>query len=92
VSPVLQNVCLQLCLSLLDYKLHGKLSDSIVVGFLAALGINKERNGLDGAAIYTLKLLGFVKLAHLLVIQHAVIEHWAGRVIFPNELVAELQD
>jgi hypothetical protein len=48
VSPVLQNVCLQLCLSLLDHKLHGKLSDSIVVGFLAALGINKERNGLDG--------------------------------------------
>jgi hypothetical protein len=92
VSPVLQNVCLQLCLSLLDHKLHGKLNDSIIVGFLAALGINKERNGLDGAAIYTPKLSGFVKLAQLLVIQHAVIEHRAGRVVFPNELVAELQD
>jgi hypothetical protein len=92
VSPELQNVCLQLCLSLLDHKLHGKLSDSIVIGFLAALGINRERSGLDGAAIYTPKLSGFVKLAQLLVIQHAVIEHRSGRVVFPNELVAELQD
>jgi hypothetical protein len=92
VSPELQNVCLQLCLSLLDHKLHGKLSDSIVIGFLAALGINKERSGLDGAAIYTPKLSGFVKLAQLLVIQHAIIEHQAGRVVFLDELVAELQD
>ncbi|KAL5405335.1 hypothetical protein PMIN04_012374 [Paraphaeosphaeria minitans] len=92
VSPDLQNVCLQLCLSLLDHKLHGKLSDSIVIGFLAALGINKERNGLDEAATYTPKLSGLIKLAQLLVIQHAVIEHRAARVEFPNELVAELQD
>lgn len=76
----------------MDHKLHGKLSDSVVVGFLAALDINKERSGLDGAAVYTPKLSGFIKLAQLLVIQHAVIKHRAGRVIFPNELVAELQD
>jgi hypothetical protein len=92
VSSELQNVCLQLCLSLLDHKLHGKLTDSIVVGFLAALGINKERNGLDGAAIYTSKLSALVKLAQLLVVQHAVLEHRAKRVVFPNEMVAELQD
>jgi hypothetical protein len=92
VSSELQNVCLQLCLSLLDHKLHGKLTNSIVVGFLAALGIDKERNGLDGAAIYTSKLSALVKLAQLLVVQHAVLEHRAKRVVFPNEMVAELQD
>jgi hypothetical protein len=92
VSPVLQTVCLQLCLSLLDHKLHSKLSNSIVVGFLADLGINKEQNSLDRAAVYTPKLSGFIKLAQLLVIQHAVIEHQARRVSFPNKLVAKLQD
>jgi hypothetical protein len=63
VSLRLQNVCLQLYLSLLDYKLCSKLSDSIIIRFLTTLGINRERNSLDKAALYTLKLLGFVKLA-----------------------------
>jgi hypothetical protein len=38
-----QQHCLDLCIALLDHKLHGKLTDSIVVSFLAVLGINKNR-------------------------------------------------
>lgn len=92
VSPKLQQVCLKLCISLLNHQLHGRLTESIVIRFLAALGINTKQNSLDNAAIYTPKLSGLVKLAQLLVVQHAVIEHQAGRVEFPNELIGELQD
>jgi hypothetical protein len=63
-----------------------------VVGFLAALSINTKQNGLDDAALYTPKLSGLVKLAQLLIVQHAVTEHQSGRIEFPNELVGELQD
>jgi hypothetical protein len=87
-----QQRCLDLCIALLDHKLHGKLTDSIVVGFLAVLGINKNRDGFDDAVLYTAKLSGIVKLAQLLVVQHAVVENKAGRTQFPNELVSELQD
>lgn len=47
---------------------------------------------MDDAVLYTPKLSGLVKLAQLLVVQHAVGEHQAGRIDFPNELVSELQD
>ena len=87
-----QQSCLDLCIALLDHKLHGKLTDSIIVGFLAVLGINQNRDGFDDAVIYTPKLSGLVKLAQLLVVQHAVVEKKAGRTQFPNELVSELQD
>lgn len=87
-----QQACLGLCIALLDHTLHGKLTDSIVVGFLAALGINQGFDGFDDAVLYTSKLSALVKLAQLLVVQHAVSEHEAGRAQYPNELVSELQD
>jgi hypothetical protein len=87
-----QHHCLDLCIALLDHKLHGKLTDSIVIGFLAVLGINKNRDGFDDAVLYTAKLSGIVKLAQLLVVQRAVVESKARRTHFPNELVSELQD
>jgi hypothetical protein len=87
-----EQVCLNLCIALLDHKLTGKITDSILVGFLAALGINKDCCGFDDAALYTPKLSGLVKLAQLLVVQHAVFEFKAGRAQYPNELVGELQD
>lgn len=87
-----QQACLSLCIALLDHRLHGKLTDSILVGFLAALGINQSCDGFDDAVIYTPKLSALVKLAQLLVVQYAVSEHKAGRTQYPNELVGELQD
>jgi hypothetical protein len=53
---------------LLDHKLHEKLTDSIVVVFLAVLGINSNRDGFNDAVLYTAKLSGIVKLAQLLVV------------------------
>ncbi|KAL5370792.1 hypothetical protein DPSP01_014664 [Paraphaeosphaeria sporulosa] len=63
-----------------------------MVGFLAALGINRECNGFDDPVSYTPKLSALVKIAQLLIAQHAVIESKAGHTQFPNELIAEMQD
>jgi hypothetical protein len=87
-----EQACLQLCISLLDHKLHGRVEDSIFVGFLAANGINWERNGFHEAVAATTALSGLVKLAQLLVIQHALCEHRAGWATHPADQIAELQD
>lgn len=62
-SIELQQACLQLYIALLDHKLKGKVTDSIVVGFLAANGINKERTGFQEAVTATSSLSSLVKLA-----------------------------
>jgi hypothetical protein len=87
-----QQACLNLCIALLDHKLTEKITDSILVGFLAALGNDQECRGFDGSVLYTPKLSALVKMAQLLVVQYAVSESKAGRAQYPNELVAELQD
>ncbi|KAF3030308.1 hypothetical protein E8E12_000480 [Didymella heteroderae] len=87
-----QAACLQLCIALLDHRIRGRLTDSIVVGFLAANGINKERRGYTEAEASTSDLSALIKLAQLLVLQHAVHEHRSGRAEFPGDKVAELQD
>jgi hypothetical protein len=91
-SAELEQACLQLCIALLDHKLHGKVTDSIVVGFLAVNGINHKRTGFQEAVTATSALSGLVKLAQLLVIQHALCEHKAGQTTYPANLIAELQD
>jgi hypothetical protein len=62
-----QQRCLNLCIALLDQKLHNRLTQSIVVGFLAVLSINRERNGFDDPVSYTPKLSALVKIAQLLI-------------------------
>jgi hypothetical protein len=47
-SRTLRRECLNLCISLLDHSLKGNIYDSVVVGFFAVLGINKERKGHPG--------------------------------------------
>lgn len=63
-----------------------------MVGFLAANGINREQTGFDEAVVATSSLSALVKMAQLLVLQHAVHEHRAGRTDSPNDLIAQLQD
>lgn len=87
-----QQACLNLYITLLNYKLTRKTTDSILVSFLAALSINQDCCGFDGAVLYTPKLSALVKLAQLLVVQYAVSESKARRAQCPNELVSKLQD
>ncbi|KAH6662285.1 hypothetical protein B0J14DRAFT_687285 [Halenospora varia] len=39
-SQKIDRACLLLCITLLDHPLHGNIYDSVIVGFLAVLGIN----------------------------------------------------
>jgi hypothetical protein len=91
-DPDVKAACLELCISLLDHKLHGKLTDSIMVGFLAAHGIDRNKKGFKEAVAYTTDLSALVKIAQLMVVQYAVKQCEAGRAPYPNELVAEYQD
>jgi hypothetical protein len=91
-TPQEQTTCLQLCISLLDHQLQGRITDSIVVGFLAANGINKECTGFDEAVVATSPLSALVKMAQMLLLQYSAYEYEAGRTDFPGELVAHMQD
>jgi hypothetical protein len=90
-SAELQQACLQLCIALFDHKLHEKVTDSIVVGFLAVNGLNHEKTGIQEAVTATSALSRLVKLAQLLVRQHTLCEHEAGLTTHPVDLIAELQ-
>jgi hypothetical protein len=65
----LDSACLQLCLALLDHSLRGSVYNSVVIGFLAVLGIRiRDVKGEEcvtfcKAALYTPKLSAFIKMA-----------------------------
>lgn len=71
-DPDLKAACLEFCISLLDHKLHGKLTESIMVGFLAAHGIDRNKQGFKEAVAYTSDLSALVKIAQLMVVHYAV--------------------
>ena len=58
-----QTACLQLCISLLNHELKGKLTNSLLVAFLAANGITKDRTGFEEAVTATSDLSALVKIA-----------------------------
>ena len=87
-----QSACLQLCIALLDQQIKGKLTNSIIVGFLTVNSINKDCNRFQEPILATSPLSALVKIAQLLLIQHCVEEHKAGRADFAGTLAAELQD
>jgi hypothetical protein len=62
----------------------------IVIVFLAVLGINRSCDSSEDAVLHTAKLSRIVKLAYLLVVQHAVVESKVEQIQFSHELVSEL--
>ncbi|KFZ07677.1 hypothetical protein V502_09852, partial [Pseudogymnoascus sp. VKM F-4520 (FW-2644)] len=88
----LDQACLQFCITLLDHCLMGKIYDSIVLGFIAVLGINEGRDGFHNACNFTSKLSAFIKMAQLLVLQRAVVAAECGETQFPSEALDEMQD
>jgi hypothetical protein len=56
------GACLSLYITLLDYTLKGDLFESAIVGFLAVVGINFEKETLIEAYVYTPFLSAFVKV------------------------------
>ena len=74
LRPVSQpelDACLNLCISLLDHRIVGRLEDSLVVGFVAVDNINQEQTGFNGAVACTPGLSALIKLAQILLIGYA---------------------
>jgi hypothetical protein len=88
----LDQACLQLCIVLLDHRLMGNLYDSIVVGFLAVLGIDKAAEGFEEATSYTSHLSALIKMAQLLVVQRAVVAAETGETEYPAQMLEVMQD
>ncbi|KAH4596285.1 hypothetical protein HBH82_231530 [Parastagonospora nodorum] len=91
-GPALIAACMRFCIALLNHKIKGKLSSSIVISFLSVLGINTARNGFEDAVSYTSKLSGLVKLAQLVVVRQALADFESGQADSPNDAVGALQD
>jgi hypothetical protein len=72
-SDLIDKRCLDLCISSIDHDLKGDLFESVVIGFLAVLGIDTRKGILKEAYHYTPSLSGSIKIAQMLVIQKAVI-------------------
>ncbi|KAF9784174.1 hypothetical protein IL306_008161, partial [Fusarium sp. DS 682] len=74
----LDDKCLILMVSLLDHKLYGDVYDSIVVSFLAVMGIRQDVTSsnaqkLSEAAEFTPKLSALIKMGQLLVAERALL-------------------
>jgi hypothetical protein len=68
LQSALDLACLQFCIALLDQRLMGDIYDSVVVGFLAVLGVDKGQEGFRDAPTFTPHLSAIVKIAQLLVL------------------------
>lgn len=88
----LSDLCLEFCISLLDHSLRGNIYDSLIVGFLAVLGIDVGSGGFHEPVAYTPKLSAVAKIAQILVLQKAVRAAELGIVDFPADMIDEMQD
>lgn len=65
----LDRTCLLLCIALLDHPLQGDHFESIVLSFLAVLGIEQSPGGVfRGPLSYSPDLSKFIKMAQMLVV------------------------
>lgn len=90
----MDKACLLLCVSLLDHNLRGSHFDSVVIGFLAVLGIDKRKESgvfLDPLA-YSPFLSKFIKIAQMIVLQRAVVAAEEGEVEYASDIVDNMRE
>jgi hypothetical protein len=69
-DPMLKRIdqlCLDLCMTLLNHELGDDEYESVIISGLAVLGFQDDRGWLN-AEDYTTKYSGFIKIAQMLVI------------------------
>ena len=82
----IDRACLLLCIALLDHPLYGNIHGSVIVGFLAVLGINSQ-GAYRETTTYTPSLSAFIKLSQLLVVQRAVLAVDEDEVDHPSDIL-----
>jgi hypothetical protein len=73
----INQLCLELCMTLLNHELSDDEYESVIISGLAVLGFWDDRGWLN-AEDYTIKYSGFIKIARMLVIYRSYME-WEAR-------------
>jgi hypothetical protein len=93
IVPDLDRACLVLCVALLDHTLQGDHFESVVLSFLAVLGIDESPGGVfRGPLSYSPDLSKFVKMAQMLVVQRSVVGAEEGEVEHPSYMLDEMRE
>jgi hypothetical protein len=89
----LNRAYLQLCIALLNHALKGDHFESVVLSFLAVLGINESPNCVfRGPVSYSPDLSKFIKMAQMLVVQRSVLAAEEGQVDHPSDMLDEMRE
>jgi hypothetical protein len=89
----LNKSCLHLCTSLLYHILRGDHFESVVLSFLAVLGIDGKPGGIFRSPMsYSPDLSKSIKIAQMLVVQRAVSATDAGEVEHLSDLLDEMRE
>lgn len=91
-EAALDRACLLLCISLLDQNIRGSHFESPVLSFLAVLGIDDKKDcGFHGPLPYSPQLSKFIKIAHILVIERAILAADEGAIEYSSDLLDEMR-
>jgi hypothetical protein len=92
ITRDMDNACLLLCISLLEHTLRGDHFESVILSFLAVLGIDEKPGGVFRSTLnYSSDLSKFIKMAQMLVVQRAVTGAENGEVEHPSDLLDEMR-
>lgn len=93
IVTMLDRACLHLCISLLDHTLKGSHFESVVLSFLAVLGVDEKPGCVfRGPLSYSLDLSKFIKIAQMLVVQRAILAAEEGAVEHPSDMLDEMRE
>jgi hypothetical protein len=87
----MDDICLDFCIAVLDRQLKGDIYESVVLGFLAVLGIDTGNSSFFEAPNYTSKLSGFIKISQMLVLEAAVRAVESGKVDNPLDPLEDIR-
>jgi hypothetical protein len=89
----LDRACLLLCIALLDHTLQGDHFESVVLSFLAVLGIDESPGGVFCTPLtYSPNLSKFIKMAQMLVVQRSVVAAEEGEINHPSDMLDEMRE
>lgn len=87
----IDDLCLDFCIAVLDHQLKGDIYESVVLGFLAVLGVDTGSCSFFEALNYTSRLSGFIKISQMLVLEAAVRAMESGKVDNPLDPLEEMR-
>jgi hypothetical protein len=89
----LDRACLLLCIALLNYTILGDYFESVVLSFLAVLGIDESPSGVFCSLLsYLPDLSKFIKIAQMLVVQQLVVAAEEGEVEHLSDMLDKMRE